>query len=118
MIMLKVPDELRQPPDVDWSRVRTWWVCPTFDGIHLDEDAPVSVREEAEQLIYKQFERQVLECKGRGADHVWLGEPAKDAVDWMDPKVWYPVHAMFTGYYVPEQPKRPYRLSPLTTYDG
>ena len=109
--------KLTQPAVIDWTRVRTWWICPTFDGIRLDDSAPIAVREAAEGLILTQFENQVHACKALGADYVWLGEPAKDGVDWMDSREWYAIHAQFSGD-LPAQVQRPYRLSPLTKYSG
>lgn len=106
-----------QPSPIDWTRVRTWWICPTFAGLDLDDNSPVAVRSTAEGMIRDQFDAQIRQCRELGADYVWIGDVARDGVDWLDSREWYPVHAQFSGE-LPAQVERPYRLSPLTTYSG
>lgn len=104
--------EWSRPEVIDWTHVRTFWACPRF-SIQSHEMQPIAVRDEAEASIKAEFDRAVLHIQSLGmVRHMWMGEPVRDQVDWMDSRIWYPIRVVYSGK-APAQEPRPYRISPL-----
>ena len=113
--MIDLPAYDAAPACIDWQRTRCFWLCPPLAS-SSDADNPVQVRSEVESSILAAFGWLAEQIRGMGASRVWLGDPARDGVDWLDARTWYAVLGEFE--HPPEQEARPYRLSPLVGDDG
>lgn len=101
-----------RPANLDWSTVRTFWVCVDLSDIDKNPSEPVAVRRLAEDSICRAFEKTMREIASCGeVEAIWLGESIRDGVDWMDERRYYPVRVIFDK--PPRQLPRPCRISPL-----
>lgn len=115
--MITLPIATSCPATVDYSRVRTFWACPDLLGVDLDPTAPVATRERIEGVIADEFARveAIARCCGP-VESIWLGDPMRDQVDWMDERLFYPVRVQYERD-PPPQPARPFRVGPLQPKD-